>query len=181
MSGGYVSSITGKEGSLIENNTITSKVGDSRYTIIDANNSTIRNNIVINTRTGFDNNNNVPYSEQYCIDFDGTKNNVIQNNVFSITSNYAPTNYPNNHFVGASIENTFVMTGSEDGMYQLLETSAAKNAATHGGDCGAFGGATPYVLSGIPQFLPHITEALVSAKPTDGKITVKLKIENQDE
>ncbi|MDE6287905.1 MAG: hypothetical protein K2M00_03865 [Muribaculaceae bacterium] len=111
--------------------------------------------------------------------FDG--NNVIQNNVFSTPAKYANEQYPGNYYVGATIENTFVNEGSEDAKWQLLETSAAKNAATHGGDCGAFGGPTPYVLSGIPQFLPHITEALIPAKPTDGKITVKLKIENQNE
>ncbi len=111
---------------------------------------------------------------------------MIQNNVYSVAERYVNTSdlfkgYPNNYYVGATVENTFVNEGSDDAKWQLLDSSAAKGAATHGGDCGAFGGATPYVLSGIPMFLPHITEALVPAKPTDGKITVKLKIENQNE
>ena len=144
--------------------------------------STIRNNILINTREGFDGN-QVPNS---CRIYYNCANNVIQNNVLSVAERYIDTNdmfkgYPNNYYVGATVENTFVNEGSDDGKWQLLDTSAAKGAATHGGDCGAFGGATPYVLSGIPMFLPHITEALVPAKPTDGKITVKLKIENQNE
>lgn len=162
-------------GSIIENNILISEgssvIGD------DITNATIRNNIIINCRPGFDEN-QIPYAAK-TMTFDG--NNVIQNNVFSIPEKYANTQYPNNYYVGATIENTFVNEGSDDAKWQLLDGSAAKGAATHGGDCGAFGGPTPYVLSGLPQFLPHITEAIVPAKPTDGKITVKLKIVNQNE
>lgn len=162
-------------GSVIENNVIVSSVsGNMIYNIYNA---TIRNNIIINTKTGFDSE-QIPYSAK-TVAFDG--NNVIQNNVLSTPERYKNSTYPNNFYVGATVENTFVNEGSDDGKWQLLDTSAAKGAATHGGDCGAFGGATPYVLSGIPMSLPHITEALVPAKPTDGKITVKLKIENQNE
>lgn len=162
-------------GSIIENNTL---IGNGAERIITSiNNATIRNNIIINTRAGFDSN-QVPYAT-YTLDFDA--NNRIQNNVFSTPAKYANENYPGNYYVGATIENTFVNTGSDDAKWMLLENSAAKGAATDGGDCGAFGGRTPYVLSGIPQFLPHITEALVPGKPTDGKITVKLKIANQNE
>ena len=161
-------------GSIIENNVIVASV--SNVVIGNINHATIRNNIIINNKTGFDSN-QVPYSSMV-VSFD--KNNVIQNNVLSTPERYKNDTY-SNYYVGATVENTFVNEGSDDAKWQLLDTSAAKGAATHGGDCGAFGGATPYVLSGIPMFLPHITEALVPAKPTDGKITVKLKIENQNE
>lgn len=172
---GYISA---GEGTLIENNVVVS--GTTGNILINTTNATIRNNIVINTMPGFDNNNR-PWASQLLINFDTSKNNSIQNNVLSAPATYADPNYVNNFFVGATVENTFVNTGSEDGKYHLLDNSPAKGKATHGGDCGAFGGSTPYVLSGIPQFLPHITEALVPAKPTDGKITVKLKIANQNE
>lgn len=162
-------------GSVIENNVIVTSVLGTMISNIY--NATIRNNIIINTQSGFDSE-QIPYSAM-TVAFDG--NNVIQNNVLSTPERYKNSTYPNNYYVGATVENTFVNEGSDDGKWQLLDTSAAKGAATHGGDCGAFGGATPYVLSGIPMFLPHITEALVPAKPTDGKITVKLKIENQNE
>lgn len=161
-------------GSIIENNVL---ISDGVSVIGNIESATIRNNIIINTRSGSDND-QIPYAAA-TVSF--TDNNNIQNNVFSTPESYANAQYPNNYFVGATIENTFVNEGSEDGKWQLLDTSAAKHAATHGGDCGVFGGPTPYVLSGIPQFLPHITEALVPAKPTDGKITVKLKIANQNE
>lgn len=172
---------TGDKGCIFENNTIVSP-GSYGALVLSFIDSTIRNNVIISTRTGFDGN-QVPYS---CYIYENVKNCVIQNNVFSVPERYIDSNdmfkgYPNNYYVGATVENTFVNEGSDDAKWQLLSTSAAKGAATHGGDCGAFGGPTPYVLSGIPLFLPHITEALVPAKPTNGKITVKLKIENQNE
>lgn len=174
---------SGASGCIFENNIVASGGCSSWYypILVGFNNSTIRNNILINTRQGFVD--QIPYS---CTIYYSCTNNVIQNNVLSVAERYIDTNdmfkgYPNNYYVGATVENTFVNEGSDDGKWQLLSTSAAKGAATHGGDCGAFGGATPYVLSGIPMFLPHITEALVPVKPTDGKITVKLKIENQNE
>ena len=178
-------SIYSQDGSIIENNIVygygRSNFGD--ILIDNVKNSTIRNNIFINTRPGFDSNQIPNACKIYAAN---CTNNVIQNNVLSVAERYIGSSdmfkgYPNNYYVGATIEDTFVNTGSDDAKWQLLETSAAKGAATHGGDCGAFGGPTPYVLSGIPMFLPHITEALVPAKPTDGKITVKLKIENQNE
>ena len=152
-------------------------ISDGWSVVGNINNATIKNNIIINTSQGFDSD-QIPYAAA-TVSF--TDNNIIQNNVFSTPERYANTDYPSNFYVGATIENTFVNEGSEDAKWQLLTTSAAKGAATHGGDCGAFGGPTPYVLSGIPQFLPHITEALIPAKPTEGKITVKLKIANQNE
>jgi len=179
--------VSGYSGCIFENNIVVG-IGSAdyyglRHIMNGFQNSTIRNNILINTNTGFDGN-QVPKSCQ--IFGSSCKNNVIQNNVFSVPEKYIDSSdmfkgYPNNHYVGATIENTFVNKGSDDAKWQILDSSAAKSGATHGGDCGAFGGSTPYVLSGIPMFLPHITEALVPAKPTDGKISVKLKIENQNE
>lgn len=167
------------EGTLFENNTVvgTGRSGYGDFILNIFNNSTIRNNILINTRPGFDSN-QTPLSTKI---FYNCTNCVIQNNLLSTPERFADQSYPNNLYAGATVENTFVNEGSDDGKWQLLDSSSAKGAATHGGDCGAFGGATPYVLSGIPMFLPHITEALVPARPTDGKITVKLKIENQNE
>lgn len=172
--------VRGSDGVIFENNVVYRSYADANIyegTMSGFTNSTIRNNILINAVAGFDNNQK-PYSTYI---FYACSNNVVQNNVFSTPATYADATMPHNHFVGATMENTFVNEGSDDAKWQLLPSSAAKGAATHGGDCGAFGGATPYVLSGIPMLLPHITEALVPAKPTDGKITVKLKIQSQNE
>lgn len=165
---------------VIENNTV---IGDNTQPylyLITGRNVIIRNNIVINTAEGI-NDDRLPKSYFNCIDFNPSYNNTINNNVLSTPAEYADANYPNNHYVGATVENTFVMSGSDDAKYQLLETSAAKKAASNGGDCGAFGGETPYILSGIPMLQPHITEAIVPKKPTDGKITMKIKLASQDE
>ncbi len=50
----------------------------------------------------------------------------------------------------------FVGEGSSDGRWQLVEDSPAIGAGFEETDCGAFGGLTPYVLSGIPP-IPSIT------------------------
>ncbi|MCC8115145.1 MAG: hypothetical protein LIP03_14370 [Bacteroidales bacterium] len=145
-------------------------------------NSRIYNNIIINTSNQVDSSTGAPYCNNV-IDFDhALSNNIaIFNNVFSIVSDYANENFPNNLYVGATVENTFVNSGALDAMYMLKEGSPAIGAASDGGDCGAFGGPEPYILSGIPAFMPQITEAYVSSKPTDGKINVKLTITTQNE
>lgn len=171
--------VASRDGILFENNTVvgTGRSGYDHPLIQNFTNSTIRNNILINTSAGFDSN-QTPYSTHI---FYNCTNCVIQNNVLSTPERYADASYPNNIYAGATVGTMFINEGADDAKWQLLDNCAARNAATHGGDCGAFGGATPYVLSGIPMFLPHITEALVPARPTDGKITVRLKIETQNE
>lgn len=107
--------------------------------------------------------------------------NTITNNVLPLTEAEGKAYpYPDNHYVGATLENTFIdnITGDR---YLLRDDSVAKGKATDGGECGAFGGATPYVLSGLPYGMPHITEAQIPSTPTDGKLNIKLKIATQDE
>lgn len=169
--------VNGAEATTIENNVIVPS--GNRQAIQGCTNSTIRNNIVLNTYSGYDNN-DIPYNA-YVIDFNTDNNNTITNNVFSTPAEYANKNYSSNYYVGATIESVFVNEGTEDARYMLRDDSPAKGVASHGGDCGAFGGSTPYVLSGIPRYLPHITEAKIPNRPTDGKITIKIKIETQDE
>lgn len=90
------------------------------------------------------------------------------------------TAYPDNYYVGATLENTFIdnITGDR---YLLRDDSVAKGKATDGGECGAFGGSHPYVLSGIPTNMPSITEAKIPTTPTDGKLAITLKIAIQNE
>jgi hypothetical protein len=69
---------------------------------------------------------------------------------------------------------------STDGKWQLKEGSPAIGTGENGIDCGAFGGTSPYVLSGLPA-VPHIYEAIV---PTSGSaasglpVTIKVKSQN---
>jgi hypothetical protein len=70
-------------------------------------------------------------------------------------------------------------TGSLDAAWVLTATSAAKGAASDATDIGAFGGSSPYVLSGVPG-APRITRLLVPAiaSPTTG-LSIEVDI-NQD-
>ncbi len=98
-------------------------------------------------------------------------NNVISNNVFQYVE--PDENFPNNEW--PTTDNIFVSDVKFDG-YFLNENSPAKGKASDGGDCGIFGGATPYVLSGRPANMPHITSAVIPSTPTDGQLSVKLNI-----
>ncbi|MDE6628779.1 MAG: hypothetical protein K2K36_05350, partial [Muribaculaceae bacterium] len=98
ISNTYYACLSAGDGSIIENNTVIrpNSIGYGReYAAVSATNSTIRNNVIINTQSGFDAN-NIPYSAKNCIDFTPGNNNVICNNVMSIPQKYAAVNYTNN-------------------------------------------------------------------------------------
>lgn len=147
-------------------------VGEGFYSI-SAQNAVIKDNILINTKYPND-----------VFNWDAT--NEFHHNVLSVPSASAKAKFPNNYYVGATVENTFVNTTEgvwydEAMKYQLLETSAAKNAAHAGDDCGAFGGAHPYVLFGRPQGVPYIYDVEVPAQPKDNKLHVTFKVAGQNE
>lgn len=100
-------------------------------------------------------------------------NNVISNNIFSCTE--PSDKFPDNIWQKYALNEIFVEDTGLDG-YFLREDSPAKGMASDGGDCGIFGGATPYVQSGRPANMPHITSAVIPSSPTNGEITVKLNI-----
>lgn len=116
---------------------------------IDCYNANIQNNIliledaIIETNTG----NSISYN---ILAGDGTNSNGNQYNVDMTT-------------VFADFEGLLGL--STDGKWKLLAGSPALGAGIGGVDCGAFGGAMPYVLSGLPD-LPHIYEANVSGSAT---------------
>lgn len=103
------------------------------------------------------------------------RNNQIINNVFSTPAEEANPNYPYNKYIGATVENTFVDEIIAD-RYYVREGSEAIKASGTNGQCGAFGGKTPYVISGILDNVPYITNVDIPAKPTDNSLKVTLKI-----
>jgi len=152
------------------------------------------NNIFINTGSGYSNDNVV--------------NNVVNgiasnapfyNNVFSVTpeavqqaEDEGKTLYTtlstdkNNKFVGATTKNTF--TCKTEGAvydpamyYQVKEGAVAKTADSNGGECGAFGGDSPYVLNGRPQGIPYLYDVDVPKHPTNNELNVTFKIGSQNE
>lgn len=62
---------------------------------------------------------------------------------------------------------------STDGQWQLLANSPAKSAGSDGSDCGMFGGATPYQLSGLPP-IPVVYD-IIGPDLQTGKVTVKAR------
>ncbi len=80
----------------------------------------------------------------------GGSNIVFNNNIG--TSNQFPTGNGNQQ--NKAWNTIFTLTGSYDGKYALKAGSPAIGAGLNGTvatDCGIFGGATPYRLSGIPS------------------------------
>jgi len=66
---------------------------------------------------------------------------------------------------GVPVELACVWTGSTDGKWQLRTNSPAKGKGFNGVDIGAFGGALPYVLSGVPS-TPRVTRFVVPSTVT---------------
>lgn len=129
---------------------------------IDCHNASIQNNIIsyefssINPNTG----NTISYNilAEDGTDANGNQYNVDMNLVFA-------------DFDGA-------LNLSTDGKWELKAGSPALASGSGGVDCGAFGGSTPYILSGVPN-LPHIYEADVPASATsDSGLPVSIKVKS---
>lgn len=95
-------------------------------------------------------------------------NTTFQNNIIQVafnsntplvltnstaTNNVAlATNLPSGNGNVNNIADPFVGNSTTDSFFRLKPGSAASGAGVGGTDCGAFGGDTPYVLSGIPNY-----------------------------
>lgn len=160
----------------ILHNTIIGRASDYDG-VISVTNALIQDNIIINTA-----------NQTFVMDFNNA-GNVIRKNVFSLNAENVNAviseAYSDNYYVGATIANTF--TCKENAKYRteeyylLRDDSPAKNAAYDGGDCGAFGGVSPYVICGRPQGIPYIYDVEVPAQPTDNKLRVSFKVKSQNE
>lgn len=170
----------------ITNNVIVYDGSDSKtdYALVDIKNSNISNNIIINTNTKYAVNSDQTvfyYKNNTIKDTTPEYNNSIVRNVLSTAAEYAFSNYPDNKFIGATLEDVFVMEGGIDAMYELKEGSPALGYGTNGYDCGIFSGPYPFVLSGRPRLVPYIYEATIPNQSTDGKLNITLKIKSQNE
>lgn len=177
-----VSPIETKEMGIIKNCVI---YGDGTYGyLVSLKDTQFQNNIVINTSESVStvNGETVQNRNRYTIDLSDEYGNSLVNNVINIDPEYAGTIYTNNKYVGnVALTDVFAWGEGLERRFMLSADSPAKGYATDGSDCGAFGGSTPYVLSGIPQFYPHITEVSIPTKTSDNKLKVTLKIVNQNE
>jgi hypothetical protein len=137
---------------------------------------TCRNSVVVNNIIKNANHN---CASDNCNLFIITKNNTINNNVFSDEANPTNTGFlqnGQNNIFNPGLANVIVGTfNNAETDFQLLPNSVAIGAGTGGTDVGPFAGG--YVLSGIPQ-IPTIYNLLVS--PTGSaanglQVTVKSK------
>lgn len=162
--------------------------------------SIVRHNIVYGTITqqyGVDAHDNILFGSKP-ITFNTIYDNYrFYNNVLAISqeqydadqTSVSPvgySNYADNIFAGATFANTCKDSIGgiyfDDAMrYQVRSDSPAKNAATDGTDCGAFGGEHPFVLYGRPEGIPYIYDVEVPAYPTDNKLNISFKVAGQNE
>ena len=113
---------------------------------------------------------------------------MFHNNIFEdddVTVDGTPTDSLGNGNIDSVDINTIWDYGyaSADGIFQLIgdsTTNVAFGAGINGEDCGAFGGNTPYILSGIvPR--PIITQLLIPlAGDTTNVLNVTIKAKSND-
>lgn len=172
---------------IIRNCVIISNCGNStgtdEHVLYNIKNTSITNNIIINTNTAskVDGNTTVYFNHQTIKNTSETDANSINNNILSTDAEHSFDIYKSNYFIGATIEDVFEWKGTLDERFTLKEGSPAIGAGTNGVDCGVYGGVYPYVVSGLPKFVPYISESNIPTTPTDGKLNITLKIKSQNE
>ena len=135
----------------------------------------ITNNVIVGTATNqYLTLNNTTFNNNI-LNVNGSINgsNNSENNNFSMNANLDTTagNAHHNH-INISPSTLFVGTGSADGQYKLKAGSSAIGAGLTGEDCGMFGGADPYVLSGMPT----VPAVFFFAAPTSGYGTLPVQV-----
>ena len=152
---------------VIRNNCILYESGS--YPFSDISYAQIYNNIII--RKG-SNPNDLFYR---------VSNSTVTNNVLSCAAG-TYSEWPQNTCLGSNNASlVWALTGANDALYQLKDDSPAKGSATDGGDCGAFGGLFPYVLSGHPAGMPYFESTNTPTRATNGqvKITQHVKLQTR--
>lgn len=124
-----------------------------------ASSSVISNNIFKGTTNAPITVNNSTFNNNFILTpgnpaFNGSSNSVNNNFSAALPLDTTGGNAHHNH-INVNFSTVIVGTGSSDGQYKLKAGSPAIGAGYSGEDCGIFGGADPYVLSGIPT-IPSI-------------------------
>lgn len=149
---------------------------NTKNVIQSVQNAIVKNNIIFNIT------NNKTGCRNYIIT--AASNLQVYNNVLSADSTWSNLGtYPNNVIVGSATQTEiYVTTGSCSEWMRLVENSPAKGAGEGGIDCGPYaeGSLYPFVPYGMPQYVNYPVSAVVSVRPTDDKVGVRLKIVNQD-
>lgn len=145
--------------------------GTTNVTTIDINANSIENvisnnyiysqgNSIIGVLTASSSINNNVMDGNIDVHYTMLQNNIYLGGNYSGTNNLLLNNISYNSDFGTDNGNisevdmesgVFVGTGSTDGQWMLAEGSPAEGAGYEGVDCGMYGGAAPYVLSGMPN------------------------------
>lgn len=137
---------------------------------LNVNNSLIKNNIIVST-----------YSRNLT-DLVAGSNNLVYNNCMSVAADVSAYAANNVCTGNKSLAHYMINSGVGGAQMQLCEGSPAKGAGEGGIDCGPYaeGSLYPFITYGLPEHIPYFTEAVIPTRPTDGKVKVTLKIENQN-
>ncbi len=141
-----------------------------REVLYNVTNSQIYNNIIRHAK----------YPNLIFANSDAVNNNSIYNNVITAAKDTYP-NLTDIVYLGSADMSSVFAPGISDAAYRLKEDSPAKGAGKDGADCGPYGGATPYVESGLPLYHPYIKKAVVAGKSVNGQVDVELNIKMQNE
>ncbi len=167
-------------------------ITNSDYCMMYIYNSTIENNIIINTSTGTGYKASLVAHSQLCTIRNnvliqtnpggegsilyGSSNCVCTDNVLSASADWE-NNFPENTYLGSNDPATvFKCTGSVAAgeYYSLKENSPAAGAGESGADCGVMAGAYKFVPYGRPDYIPVIKNLVVPGAPTNGEINVTI-------
>lgn len=146
------------------------KTYDNLQVLYNITNSQIYNNIIRHAKDP-----NLIFANS-----DAVNNNSIYNNVITAAKDTYP-NLTDIVYLGSASMSSVFAPGTSDAAYRLKEDSPAKGAGFGGADCGPYGGATPYVESGLPLYHPYIKKAVVAGKSVNGVVDVELNIKMQNE
>ncbi|MCX6304913.1 MAG: right-handed parallel beta-helix repeat-containing protein [Bacteroidetes bacterium] len=153
----YALSISGSSGNRIVNNLVTKSdncPNGACFYMSNNSSAIVRNNIFKGCQVI----NGCVYENNIATGTAALGNNVFTATISTVNNNVgASSQYGSGNGNKQDIDMSLVFanTGSDDGRYQLLPGSPASGAGTNGVDCGIFGGATSYVLSGVPN-LPSV-------------------------
>jgi hypothetical protein len=158
---------------MIRNNAIISYLSSASYSAITCGASNIIENNTIYGRISIT---STPFGNNIQVVGTATFTNCAPYNNIGNSTQFG-TDFGNQSNV--NMTTVFVATGTTDGKYQLAAGSPAIGAGQSGIDCGMYGGADPYVLSGIPD-IPFFSSILIPGRvtPTNG-LEIKLNIKSK--
>ena len=172
--GGYYSSSTAiynvHDSEIANNYLAVNNTYNNREVLYNVTNSQIYNNIIRHAKDP-----NLIFANS-----GAANNNSIYNNVITAAKD-TYTNLTDIVYLGSADMSSVFAPGISDAAYRLKEDSPAKGAGFGGADCGPYGGATPYVESGLPLYHPYIKKAVVAGKSVNGVVDVELNIKMQNE